>query len=241
VSRRIFIGDIQGCLAELERLLEAVDFQQGSDELHPVGDLVNRGPDSLGVLRLLASLGAGGVLGNHDLHLLRSSRGLRAMRKEDTLEPVLAAEDADALIEWLAERPFVRAWDDILLVHAGLDPTWSDPVEQLRGVDPFAVHPDSDFATRVRYCDPQGKRPDADWPVPPAPFRPWFEFLPAGSGHPGRTVVYGHWARRGLVERPGLRGLDSGCVWGKSLTAWIAEEDRIVQVDAARVYCPHDD
>jgi len=78
--RRIFVGDIQGCRVELERLLEELRFDPASDELHPVGDFVNRGPDSLGVLRVCRALGAGGVLGNHDVLLLRVARGLRHWR-----------------------------------------------------------------------------------------------------------------------------------------------------------------
>ena len=72
---------------------------------------------------------------------------------------------------------------------------------------------------------------------PPAPFRPWHAFREA-TDHGGRTIVFGHWAAQGLFVRPGLRGLDSGCVWGGRLTAWIAEEDRVVSVPAARVYSP---
>src|SRR5688572_749323 len=109
--RRIFIGDIQGCREELERLLEAVQFDPAADELEPVGDLVNRGPDSLGTLRLLRGLDAGGVLGNHDLHLLRAAHGTRELGPRDTLAEVLAADDRDELLAWLAERPFVRTWD----------------------------------------------------------------------------------------------------------------------------------
>src|SRR6185436_17613835 len=110
---------IQGCRLELERLLERVSFDTSRDELHPVGDFVNRGPDSAGVLRLCRELDAGGVLGNHDVHLLRSAHGLRKMRAEDTLQDVLDAPDRAELVAWLAERPLVRAWGDVLLVHAG--------------------------------------------------------------------------------------------------------------------------
>ncbi|NUP97028.1 MAG: metallophosphoesterase, partial [Planctomycetaceae bacterium] len=93
--RRIFIGDIQGCREELEELLVAVRFDATTDELHPVGDMVNRGPDSLGVLRLLRAAGAGGVLGNHDVHLLRAARGLRKNGKRDTFGDVLAAPERE--------------------------------------------------------------------------------------------------------------------------------------------------
>jgi len=236
-KRRIFIGDIQGCREELERILEALVFDPASDELHPVGDLVNRGPDSLGVLRLLRSLDAGGVLGNHDLHLLNSARGTRELRARDTIQDVLGADDREELVAWVAARPLLRSWPDLLCVHAGLSPAWKDPVAELAEVDALGEDPKVAFATRARYCDPSGQRPAADWPEPDAPFRPWFE-LWSEREHEARTVVFGHWARMGLVRQPRVRGLDTGCVWGKRLTAWIAEEDRLVHVPAARAYSP---
>lgn len=235
-GRRIFIGDIQGCLDELERLLEAVRFDPGADELHPVGDFVNRGPNSLGTLELMMSLGAGGVLGNHDVHLLRTAAGTRKLKRKDTMTDVLASDRRDELLAWLAARPFVRSWPDVLLVHAGISPAWPDPVAALSGHDPLLPHPATDFGTRVRYCDAAGARPPRDWPPPGEPFRPWHSFLAERSEEETRTLVYGHWARGGLVCREGLRGLDTACVWGLRLTAWIAEEDRFVHVDAAKAY-----
>jgi bis(5'-nucleosyl)-tetraphosphatase (symmetrical) len=236
-GRRIFVGDIQGCRLELEQLLDAAGFRPGEDELHPVGDFVNRGPDNVGVLRLCRELDAGGVLGNHDLHALRARAGKRRENPHDTLDDLAQAADGDALLDWLAGRPFVRAWEDVTLVHAALHPQWKNPAEKLAGLDPLEPHPLVDFATRVRFCDQDGERPEADHPEPGAPFRPWYEFLPE-SWRAGHTVVFGHWSRAGLVVRPGLRGLDTGCVWGGLLTAWIAEENRLVQVDAARSYSP---
>lgn len=231
--RRIFVGDIQGCRLELQRLLDALRFDPAGDRLEPVGDFVNRGPDSVGVLRLMRSLGAGGVLGNHDVQLLRVAAGRRPGTRRDTFGDVLAAPDRAELLAWLQERPFIRAFPDVLLVHAGLNPAWKDPVARLQDLDPLAFHEDSDFAIRVRYCNASGKRPPAD-DLPPGPgFRPWYEHW---NDRESRTIVFGHWARLGLVRRPGLRGLDTGCVWGGHLTAWIAEEDRLVQVPAARAY-----
>jgi bis(5'-nucleosyl)-tetraphosphatase (symmetrical) len=235
MARRIFVGDVQACRVELERLLEALRFDPAQDRLEPVGDLVNRGPDSLGTLRLVRSLGGGGVLGNHDVHLLRVASGRRALRPQDTFGDVLEAPDRDALVDWLAERPFFRDLGDVWLVHAGLDPRWTDPAAVLAGCDPFDPDEDGDFAIRVRHCSADGERPRNDDPPPPAPFRPWFEHW---RGRVAPTIVFGHWAMRGLVREPGLRGLDTGCVWGGRLTAWIAEEDRLVQVPAERAYAP---
>lgn len=239
MARRIFVGDIQGCREELETLLERLHFDPTGDVLEPVGDLVNRGPDSLGTLRLLKALGAGGVLGNHDLHLLRVASGLRKLRATDTLDRVLAANDREELCTWLARRPFVKAWEDVILVHGALHPAWSDPLVELAGLDPLTPDARSDFATRARYCTRDGTRPERDDPQPPAPFAPWFEHWLATRRDP-RTLVFGHWAVLGLVVRPGLRGLDTGCVWGNQLTAWIAEEDRLVQVPARRRYAEFD-
>ena len=241
MARRIFVGDIQGCRSELERLLERVAFDPAADELHPVGDFVNRGPDSLGTLRLCRELGAGGVLGNHDLHLLRTADGRRAPKPRDTFQDVLAADDRRELLDWLAARPLVRAWDDALLVHAGLHPGWADPAERLGGDQQAVADADRAFAVSVRWCDAHGDRPTIEHATQPpadARFRPWFEF-PRAPGLDGHTMVFGHWSVRGLVELPGLRGLDTGCVWGGALTAWIAEEDRLVSVPAARQYAGH--
>jgi bis(5'-nucleosyl)-tetraphosphatase (symmetrical) len=79
----------------------------------------------------------------------------------------------------------------------------------------------------VRYCSADGERPAEDWPPPPPPFRPWDEFYRGG-----KTIVFGHWARRGLVRTQKVVGLDTGCVYDNCLSAWIAEEDRIEQVPA---------
>jgi bis(5'-nucleosyl)-tetraphosphatase (symmetrical) len=236
-GRRIFVGDVQGCRTELEELLSVVRYDQAHDELLPVGDLVNRGPDSLGVVRLLRSLDASPVLGNHDLHLLRVAHGSREKSKRDTLDALLAAPDRDELCEWLARAPFVRTWADVVLVHAGIHPSWKDPVQALAEIDPYLVVPASEFATRVRYCSKEGERPSSDWPAPPTPFRPWYEFWEERADE-RRTVVFGHWARLGLVDRERVKGLDSGCVWGHALTAWIPEEERFVSVRAKRAWSP---
>jgi bis(5'-nucleosyl)-tetraphosphatase (symmetrical) len=238
-KRRIFIGDVQGCREELERLLDRVQFDPASDEVHPVGDFVNRGPDSAGVLRVCRAIGAGGVLGNHDVHLLRTAAGLRKRHERDTMVDVLDASDAEELVAWLAKRPLVRDIDDVLLVHAGVSPAWRDPVRALTGLDPLENSPELSFAIYARYCDAFGRRPSADWPVPKAPYEPWYTFWPRNRDE-RRTVVFGHWARGGLVSKPFVRGLDTGCVWGGELTAWIAEEDRFVDVPAARVYSQAD-
>ena len=235
--QRVFIGDVQGCRDELSDLLERLHFDAAHYELWFTGDLVNRGPDSLGVLRLVRELGANTVLGNHDLHLLRTVAGQRTMSPPDTFQDVLAAPELESLLGWLRERPLVRVWDDLLLVHAGLSPRWHDPAAFVapleRGIQAGRIpwdDPDLRFLVQTRHCDAAGERPPDD-EHPPAGFHPWDYFY---QGR--RTVVFGHWAARGRVCGEQIRGLDTGCVWGGSLTAWIAEEDRFVSVPARRTY-----
>jgi bis(5'-nucleosyl)-tetraphosphatase (symmetrical) len=239
MARRIFVGDIQGCRSELERLLSKLSFDPSRDQLHPVGDLVNRGPDSLGTLRLLRALRAEPVLGNHDVHLLRVAAGARALRATDTLDELLASDERAELLAWLRSQPFFRAWPDLWLVHAALHPSWADPRAALDGLDPLAEDPRIEFATRARYCAADGRRPAQDFPEPPRPFAAWYEHYRA-AWPAAPPIVFGHWARAGLVLRAGLRGLDTGCVWGGQLTAWIAEEDRLVQVRAQRAWAEFD-
>ena len=235
--QRVFIGDVQGCSGELSDLLERLEFDPARHDLWFTGDLVNRGPDSLVVLRLVQNLGANSVLGNHDLHLLRAASGERAASPRDTFQDVLDAPDRQPLLEWLRERPLVRVWDDLVLVHAGLSPGWDDPtavansltLEIRAGRIPWD-DPDLRFLVQARHCDAAGQRP-ADDLHPPVGFHPWDRFY---RGR--RTVVFGHWAARGKVCEARVRGLDTGCVWGGSLTAWIAEEDRFVSVPARRTY-----
>ncbi len=120
------IGDVQGCYRTLLALEERIGFNPRRDQLWFVGDLVNRGPRSLPVLRHVRKLGRSAVvvLGNHDLHLLGRAAGVRPSRPGDTLDRVLKAKDRDKLLRWLRSRPLLHRRGDTLLVHAGLMPTW---------------------------------------------------------------------------------------------------------------------
>ena len=121
------VGDIQGCLEPLHRLLEAVAFDPLRDRLLAVGDIVNRGPDSLATLRWGYALGASfdTVLGNHDLHLLAVAAGVRSAHPKDTLDGILTAPDRDELLHWLRHRPLLIDAYTHVLVHAGILPGWS--------------------------------------------------------------------------------------------------------------------
>jgi bis(5'-nucleosyl)-tetraphosphatase (symmetrical) len=143
------IGDVQGCYDDLMRLLERIHFDEADDRLWFAGDLVNRGPDSLGVLRFVRKLGkrAVTVLGNHDLHLLAVAAGAARPRSKDTLDDILEAEDRDEYLDWLRHRPLLHhdAALGYTLVHAGLPPQWDLSLARtcaqeleavLRGPDP---------------------------------------------------------------------------------------------------------
>ena len=121
------IGDLQGCDAPFQRLLEKIDFSPSRDTLYLLGDLVNRGPDSLGVLRRLMALGdaAQCLLGNHDLHLLALWQGVRKPGRKDTLASALQAPDCDTLMDWLRHRAMAIQTNGWLMVHAGVLPQWS--------------------------------------------------------------------------------------------------------------------
>jgi bis(5'-nucleosyl)-tetraphosphatase (symmetrical) len=148
----LLIGDVQGCDDALGRLLAATGFSPSRDHLVVLGDLVNRGPDSLGVLQRLQALGnaATCLLGNHDLHLLALAHGVRRPQRSDTLDPILQAPEAerDRWIEWLRQRPLAHLQNGWLCVHAGVLPEWTsdhtlalagEVQAQLRGPDLLGV------------------------------------------------------------------------------------------------------
>ncbi|NQW94288.1 MAG: symmetrical bis(5'-nucleosyl)-tetraphosphatase, partial [Polaromonas sp.] len=121
------IGDLQGCNTALARLLDKIDFSPSTDTLYLLGDLVNRGPDSLGVLRRLSALGdaAQCLLGNHDLHALAVWLGVRKTKRNDTLEALMVADDREHLFNWLRHRPMAMHAHGWLMVHAGVLPQWT--------------------------------------------------------------------------------------------------------------------
>jgi bis(5'-nucleosyl)-tetraphosphatase (symmetrical) len=121
------IGDIQGCLTSFQKLLRHVAFNPVSDRLWLVGDLVNRGPDSLGVLRFVKGLGSScvTVLGNHDLHLLAVHAGVAKLHRKDTIQPILEAPDCVELMSWLRQQPLLHWESPYVMVHAGILPHWS--------------------------------------------------------------------------------------------------------------------
>lgn len=132
------IGDIQGCAGSLRRLLAVIHPNWSKDSVWITGDLVNRGPDSLGVLREIKSLQTQYpdrvrcVLGNHDIHLLMTHHQLTHTRKGDTLQPVLNAHDREELIDWLHHQPLLYREGKYIMVHAGLLPSWTEnQAEQL--------------------------------------------------------------------------------------------------------------
>jgi bis(5'-nucleosyl)-tetraphosphatase (symmetrical) len=149
------IGDLQGCHAEFCQLLELIGFSTREDRLWLVGDLVNRGPASLAVLREVKALGnaATTVLGNHDFHLLTIAHGHHKPHRGDTLDDVLAAPDRDELIDWLQRRPLVVVEGGLVMVHAGLLPSWTAATALMlsREVEAMLAGPDASEFLRVLY------------------------------------------------------------------------------------------
>ena len=261
------IGDIQGCYREFTELLELIHFDAEKDKLWLAGDLVNRGPDSLAVLRLVKKLKGAVtmVLGNHDLHLLMVAEGHSRLRQDDTLQGILHAPDRDELLQWLRQQKLLHAERGYVMVHAGLLPSWSvaeastlaEKVEAvLRGgtFHEFCHHiygnqPDHwddrlegydrlrvvvNAMTRMRVCTPEGKMNFAfkgQLKDMPEGYVPWFDAPERVSRD--AIIICGHWSALGLHMRNNLLALDSGCMWGGSLTAIRLEDRKVFQVPCA--------
>jgi bis(5'-nucleosyl)-tetraphosphatase (symmetrical) len=258
------IGDVQGCFKQLKRLLKHIDFDPLADRLRFAGDLVNRGPRSLEVLRFVRALGdrAISVLGNHDLHLLAAADGERKASKGDTLDAILAAPDRDELLDWLRQLPLMHENPEsgLILVHAGLSPQWSletarrcareveavlrgpqlpSLLKHMYGNEPRrwddGLQDDARWRyiinafTRMRYCQADGTLDFAEKNPPGRQAKdllPWFAV--PNRLNQGVPVVFGHWATLQLKNELdpvfGVHHIDTGCVWGGTLTA-LREDD----------------
>ena len=259
------VGDIQGCLASLEALLERAHFN-ATDVLWCVGDLVNRGPDSLATLRFAHGLGERFVcvLGNHDLHFLAMVYGGQPHRPGDTLEALLAAPDCFNLAEWLRHQPLLVETDDLVMVHAGIPHIWDLDTARANAREAEAVLRGSghrrffaamygnepalwdaqligtprhraivNYLTRMRLVDADGRLEFAHKgtldALPPG-YQPWFHY----PSRVDKTIYFGHWAALdGRTDNPRAIGLDTGAVWGRSMTAVRLDDGRAFSAPAA--------
>jgi hypothetical protein len=205
--RTLVVGDVHGCAAELRALVE----EAGADRLILVGDLFAKGPDPLGVWRIIDAMKAEAVLGNHDAYMLDGwTRALRGEGRSPQDEAVRLLGDAEADVRaWLSKLPLFLFVGSALVVHAGIHPTL--------GVGGTR----RDRAVNMRR-----------FPAEEQTF--WWERYKGGH-----LVLYGHDAMRGLQDRrPYTLGLDTGCVYGGRLTGFLIEDDTLVSVPAEQVWSP---
>lgn len=259
------IGDIQGCYTSLRALLKKVNFA-ANDRLWLTGDLVNRGPSSLDVLRFVADLGdqAQTVLGNHDLHLLAIHSGTTTFSPGKTLLPVLAANDCDELMHWLKYQPLLIDDADLgcVMVHAGIPHIWGLSTaiglagelesalqgddakaffKHMYGNEPACWQDDlsgydrlraiTNYFTRMRFIAADGRldfKANGGLETQPDNFAPWF--AQARPEATKRRIITGHWAALGLYQDSNVSSIDTGCVWGKELTARRLEDGAIFSV-----------
>ncbi|MBP6057204.1 MAG: symmetrical bis(5'-nucleosyl)-tetraphosphatase [Nitrosomonas sp.] len=261
------IGDLQGCFTAFQRLIDLIRFDPSHDKLWLVGDIVNRGPDSLSLLRTIKQAGDAMVmvLGNHDLHLLMVAAGIAKNHPRDTIQPILDAPDRDELLYWLRQQKLFHSENQYAMVHAGLLPSWSIPqAEQLAREVESALRQDNyhelfarmygnepsywqdewtgydrlrviiNAMTRMRICTPDGRMDltfKGDPQSIPSGYLPWFN-LPQRISQQ-RTIICGHWSALGLYLADHLIALDSGCVWGRQLTAIRLEDRKVFQLSCA--------
>ena len=263
------IGDVQGCYDQLMRVLDEAGYDERRDVLWFVGDIINRGPQSLATLRFVKGLGARQVtvLGNHDLNLLAVAEGTRKPQGGDTVSDILGAPDRDELLAWLRHQKLVHAKGGWAMVHAGLVPQWtiaqalacSAEVEAALQADDYR-----EFLKNMFGNEPQHWRDDlsgydrlrvivnatvrmrlatADGAIDfshklapetaPAGYMPWYDV--PGRASRGTRIIFGHWAALGLLVRDDVVCLDSGCVWGRSLSMLRLEDGQLSECDCSEM------
>ncbi len=212
----LIVGDVHGCLTELQDLLVEARLSPQTDQLIFVGDLVAKGPDSRGVLKLAQQWKAQSVKGNHDAHVLKFRRGAAEKMKSHHLEVARTLDETDW--RYLEEMPLWLRLPGMIVVHAGLVP--GVPLEGQ----------DEDAMINMRSLTPSGK-----WSKRIDAGVPW-----AGEWQGPERVLFGHDAMRGLQQYPHALGLDTGCVYGKRLTGLLLPANALISVPAHKVWSPVD-
>lgn len=256
------IGDVQGCYDQLRQLLDVIQYDDKSDQLIFLGDLINRGPNSLETLRFVSSQpNCISVLGNHDLHALACYYTQKKLKKNDTLSALFTALDCHELMEWLRQQPLLYSNPTLqcVFVHAGIPPCWDlktanklsqeithwlqghHALSLLGGIyhnKPSVWDPQlSDIKraryiinalTRMRFCDEHGAlvlSEKGGLEVKSAKLIPWFSF--PNRKHIKEKIFFGHWAAlNGNCPTENIEALDTGCVWGNTLTAYCIETNQ---------------
>jgi|TARA_B100000959_G_C14794977_1_gene547216 bis(5'-nucleosyl)-tetraphosphatase (symmetrical) len=258
------IGDIQGCFDELEQLLTLFNFDPTTDDLWFVGDLINRGPKNLETLNFIMSLERTRVvLGNHDLHFLAVASGARTQSRSDTLDDLIRSDQLPEIIEWMRHLPLIYSDANWVMVHAGIPSIWdvekaathAREVESTLSGNHFmeffkhmygnspAIWDDNltswdrlrvitNYLTRLRYCTASGEMNlTAKDKIQPPGYSPWFSFPRRDS----KQILFGHWAAiGGTTGQKNIIALDTGCVWGRELTALRLDDRRFFSVSAVK-------
>ena len=216
LKRKIFIGDIHGCYTELKKLLKKLDYNSKQDRLISLGDLINKGPASAKVLDFFMSNDLEVVKGNHEDWLYRALTGQCKLYEEAKTILSDSAYSKKEIISWLESLPAYIKEDDFVAVHAGFSP-YCKLKENL----------ERDLFT-VRYVDKESQELFAK-DNGSQKLSPWYEeFAYHKSGK--REIIHGHWAKKKVCEYGRIIGLDTGCVYGGYLTAYLFPSKRIVQV-----------
>lgn len=253
------IGDIQGCFLTMQKLLSIISFDQQKDRLILLGDVVNRGPSSLEVLRFIIANrdSISMVLGNHDI--LAIALFLGAVDRPHTMQALLASPEAPQIIDWLRHQPLMILRDERLFVHAGVLPSMSieDALKQARLAEerlrgPHARTFLTQFyegrsasyqkidsldpsikallsSTLIRMCTAEGVMVSYDGDLAHAP-EGLFPWFTL-QDRPELSIYFGHWAALGLYRYKNNFCLDSGCVWGNKLSALRLEDQKIFQAE----------
>jgi diadenosine tetraphosphatase ApaH/serine/threonine PP2A family protein phosphatase len=214
MTKTLIFGDVHGCLGELQDLIAAAGISKKKDQLISVGDMVAKGPDSHGVLKLMRDWGGRAVKGNHDAHVLKYRRGEEMKKEHKHVAKTLSEPDW----KFLESLPLFLRLPGVIVVHAGaLSGIPLEEQEENALINMRSITPDGGWSKKLDAGVPWASR----WTGP-------------------ERIVFGHDAIRGLQQYPLATGLDTGCVYGRALTGLLLPDDKIISVPAHEEWTPID-